>query len=453
MKKYLTIAACCLAVMGFTGCTEDKVLNVDVYDVPALTEYLSDFSVEVDQATNTATFTFNGNGVYPVWIIDGKTYSTEHSFTRYYRKAGDYNVEVKVGNSNGVSNGAETITFHIDKTKMTGFGGFVFDSEYNLWTKAAKKINSFYYAPGWNQLADPAYTLTDDAFTVSLPEATTDQWQAQCHIGTDICLKQGETYDGSFIFTSNVDIAQAVLKIHPEGDDDDKHSFFPAQKIKMAAGEPVTFWFSDLPANVDMNNLVFTLDFGGNPAKAEISVENFVLKNHKNDDGTVLPELPSVPEPDWAAWNSADNIFMSANPTIEFWYAPGWNQIADPALTQGDGKFSIVLPTATSEQWQAQMKFNTALSVNAETEYDFHIAFESNVDCNATVKLTDVTNDKVFFFAETVAMTGGGKTTFWQAKIKAPEAINQLQLVLDFGGNPDNTEVTISEIVVQKHRD
>ncbi len=43
-----------------------------------------------------------------------------------------------------------------------------------------------------------------------------------------------------------------------------------------------------------MNNLVFTLDFGGNPAGMEVTIENFVLKNHTNDDGTELPDLPTT---------------------------------------------------------------------------------------------------------------------------------------------------------------
>lgn len=455
MKNLIKIAACCLAIAGMSSsCSEDKILNVDVHDVPTVTEYVPNFSVTVDQSTNIATFTFNGKGVYPVWIIDGKTYSTAHSFTKYYRKAGDYTVDVMVGNSNGVSLGAETITFHIDKTAMSGFGGFDYESDFNLWTKANKKINSFFYAPGWAQIADPEHTFTGDTFTVKLPAATTDQWQAQIHIGTDICLQQGESYDGSFIYTSNVDIAQAVLKIHPDGDDDDSHSFFPAQKIKLTAGEPTTFWFSNLPATIDMNNLVFTLDFGGNPENAEIIIENFVLKNHKDDDGTVLPEVPAIPEPDWAAWNSADNFLMNPAPTVGFYYAPGWAQLPDPALTVADGKYSIVLPSATFEMWQAQMSFSTEFAVpDANTEYDFHIAFESNVDMNATVKLTDGTNDNNFFFAETAKLVAGGKSTFWQAKIKAPAAMPSVKLVLDFGGNPDNTEVTISEIVLQKHRD
>lgn len=184
-------------------------------------------TITVDQATNYATFSFNAPGVYPVWIIDGKSYSTSQSFTRYYRKAGEYSVEVKIGNANGISQGALTKTFTVDHTIMNGFAGFVYDQEANLWLGATKNDPSFYYAPGWAQIADPSYSFDGDAYTLSLPEATTDKWQAQMHIGTDICLNEGEGYDGSFIFTSTKDMNGVTLKIHPQGDDDDAHSFFP----------------------------------------------------------------------------------------------------------------------------------------------------------------------------------------------------------------------------------
>lgn len=284
--------------MVFSACSEDSVYNVDINAVPMAADYADNINITVDQATNTAYFEFTGKGVYPVWIIDGKSYSSAHTFSRYYRKAGEYSVEVKIGNANGMSQGTLTKTFTIDKTAMNGFGGFVYENDFNLWNGATKKEPSFFYAPGWNQIANPAYSFDGDAYTVTLPEATTEQWQAQMHIGTDICLEEGKKYDGSFIFTSTMDMKNITLKIHPDGDDDDSHSFFPNQKINLTAGEPATFWFSELEAVVPMDNLVFTLDFGGNPAGVEVTVENFVIKDHANDDGTVLPDLPSTPEPD-----------------------------------------------------------------------------------------------------------------------------------------------------------
>lgn len=447
--------------MVFSACSEDSVYNVDINAVPMAADYADNINITVDQATNTAYFEFTGKGVYPVWIIDGKSYSSAHTFSRYYRKAGEYSVEVKIGNANGMSQGTLTKTFTIDKTAMNGFGGFVYESDFNLWNGATKKEPSFFYAPGWNQIANPAYSFDGDAYTVTLPEATTEQWQAQMHIGTDICLEEGKKYDGSFIFTSTMDMKNITLKIHPDGDDDDddSHSFFPNQKINLTAGEPATFWFSELEAVVPMDNLVFTLDFGGNPAGVEVTVENFVIKDHANDDGTVLPDLPSTPEPDWADVNSADNLWAGCTFTNSFYYAPGWSQIADPVLTFDGKNFSVELPTATTDQWQAQVMFHTDLSADTSTPYDFKITLKSNCDLGSVmVKLVqtdepDAKHDNNFFFAETVALAADAPTTFWVAGVKAAEAMHAISLVLDFGGCADNTVVEVSDIILQVHHD
>lgn len=462
MKIFKHISAALILAAGFafglSSCSEDDVYNVDINGVPQASQFEDMVSVTVDQATNTATFSFTGKGVYPVWIIDGKSYTTMFNFQRFYRKAGDYNVEVKIGNANGVSTGTITKTFHIDKTQMSGFGGFVYDSEFNLWNKATKEDPTFFYAPGWAQIADPAWSFDGDAYTVTLPQATTDQWQAQMHIGTDICLTKGEHYDGSFIFTATKDIKNVTLKIHPKGDDE--NAFYPNQKVNLAAGEPITYWFSDTEAPVDMNNLVFTLDFGGNPENISVTVENFVLKKHSDDDGTVLPDLPSTPEPTWVDVDSPLNLWSTCSFTNSFYYAPGWAQIADPVLDFSGRNFTVSLPTATFEQWQAQVAFNTDIAVPDTNEpYDFCINFESNVDLNnVMVKLVqtdegDTKHDNNFFFAEVVNIPANTPVKFWQASVKAPEAMHAVSLVLDFGGNPDGTEVKVSNIIFQKHHD
>lgn len=447
--------------MVFSACSEDSVYNVDINAVPMAADYADNINITVDQATNTAYFEFTGKGVYPVWIIDGKSYSSAHTFSRYYRKAGEYSVEVKIGNANGMSQGTLTKTFTIDKTAMNGFGGFVYESDFNLWNGATKKEPSFFYAPGWNQIANPAYSFDGDAYTVTLPEATTEQRQAQMHIGTDICLEEGKKYDGSFIFTSTMDMKNITLKIHPDGDDDDSHSFFPNQKINLTAGEPATFWFSELEAVVPMDNLVFTLDFGGNPAGMEVTIENFVLKNHTNDDGTELPDLPTTPEPDWVDVNSPENLFAGMSYTPSFYYAPGWSQLPDPDFSDnGNGSYTFGLPSATFERWQAQCLLNTDVVIpDASVAYDFTCTIESNADLVAMVKVVETDegetkHDNNFFCAEEVSIKSGVNKV-WFASLLPNEGtpMHAVSLVFDFGGNPDGTELTVSNIILQVHHD
>lgn len=460
MKKYIKVlAAALLAGAGtgvFTACSEDSVYEVNANAVPEAADYVDNVVITVDQETNTAYFEFTGKGVYPVWIIDGKSYSTSMAFNRFYRKAGDYSVEVKIGNGNGVSQGTIVKTFSMEKTKMSGFGGFVYESDFNLWTKATKQINSYYYAPNWAQIADPAVTFDGETFTVPLPSATFDRWQCQMHVGTDICLPAGEHYDGSMIFTSTKDINDIVVKIHPDGDDNDDHSFFMAQKVNLTAGEPVAYFFSDLEAAVDMNNVVYTFDFGGNPDDIEIIIENIVLKKHSDDDGTVVPEISAEPEPTWVAVDSDDNLFKPGYAyTTEFYYAPNWAQIADPGFTDnGDGSYTITLPEATFDRWQAQVKILTNVgTADPSVMYDFCCTVETNQAVTPMFKVTQTGEDNNFYCAEEQAIDGMGK--FWRSKLlpSGGAAMPELSIIFDFGGCAAGTEVTVSNIILQVHHD
>ena len=89
-----------------------------------------DVTIEVDQATNYVTFVMNNKGVVPVWIfgdqkIDGKAskkYSyTENGVTLRFRDAGEYTVEVKAYNANGISQGSLVRTFNLSNTYRDPF--------------------------------------------------------------------------------------------------------------------------------------------------------------------------------------------------------------------------------------------------------------------------------------------------------------------------------------------
>ena len=283
-----------LLAWGFTACSPEEFDSPTVAGIPVAADYEDAVRIVVDQETNYANFYFDAKkGVTPVWIIDGKNYSSDFTMSKYYRKAGDYSVEVKVANANGVSDGSISKTFHIDKTKMTGFGGFVYDSEFNMWTKATVGDPEFYYAPGWSQIANPAYSLSDGAYVVTLPVATTDRWQAQMKLPTNISTSADKHYDFSVILTSTVNHPNVMVKLVDASDD---NVFYCADEIPLTANEPVCFWKSDMEG-LDIANLALVLDFGGNADNTEITFENIVLKDHANDDGTEVPVIDDTPEP------------------------------------------------------------------------------------------------------------------------------------------------------------
>lgn len=287
--KNIVKLLCGALFMGtaLTACSPEEYEGAVAGGEPVVTDYEDAIKVYVDQETNTAHFVFDQHrqGVTPVWIINGERYSSSFSDSAYYRKAGDYAVEVKVKTRHGISNGSIVKSFHIDKTKMNGFGGFDAESKYNLWRQATINEPTFYYAPGWSQIANPTYSKAGyDYVNLSLPQATADQWQAQCFFQTtNLATSAGKQYDFSVILTSNVDVNQVTVQVGQDG----VGTMFN-ERIDLKAGEPICFWRTAV-AGINASNVRLVLDLGGNPAGTVINIESIVLKDHADDDGTVVP--------------------------------------------------------------------------------------------------------------------------------------------------------------------
>lgn len=332
-----------------------------------------------------------------------------------------------------------------------GFQGFDAKSDCNLW-KTCQFTNTFYYAPGWAQIADPTVETDGNKYTIVLPEATTDQWQAQVQFHTDMATNTDNTYDFSAKFTSNTDHGNVTVKLTKEGDD---NTFYFADNIKLKAGQEYIFYKSNMPG-IDMDKVNLVLDFGGNAANTKVVVRDIDLQEH-GCDGI---EAPAEDEDKTVyTYDSESNIWKShvddkGNDgfSTTFYYAPGWTQIADPEFTADNGKYTVVLPEATSDQWQAQVHVVTDIPAEADTEYDFSCKFLAKKDINGvTVKLTDTASDDNFFFANRYDLKAG---TEFQVKIPAVKmavgAAAALKLVFDFGGCPADEKVDIYNIILQK---
>lgn len=330
------------------------------------------------------------------------------------------------------------------------FMGFKYNSDFNLWKKATLGTPSFYYAPGWSQIANPGFEIDGSQYKISLPEATSDTWQCQVMLPTDISTSAANHYDFSCIITPTKEHKNVTVKLVKDGDDG--VYYFEEHGIKIGAGEDYVFWKSDMEG-LDIENLKLVLDFGGNEAGTDVVVRDVVFKNHADDDGTKLPD-PEPEGPD-ANWGGNPNLWTGSTFSMTYFYAPGWNQIADPGFVDnGNGSYKITLPTATSDQWQAQVGFHTDMKTSADKNYDFRITLNSTTDHNGvTVKLVldgGGDNDNVFYMADRVKLTAYDDCTFKWVNMPGID-MDKVTLMLDFGGCADNTEVVVSNIILQEH--
>ena len=174
----------------------------------------------------------------------------------------------------------------------------------------------------------------------------------------------------------------------------------------------------------------------------------FILCPEGEVDGTEPPE----PDVDWVGVNSNDNLWKGANITNSFYYAPGWSQIADPALTVSGTQYSLSFPEATSDQWQCQCAFLTdALTTSASEHYDFRVTINSSKEfMGATVKFVQEGDDNNYLFAPRVKLLA--EENVIKMINVAGKNISQAKIVFDFGGNLANTDIVIKDIILQKHQ-
>ena len=338
------------------------------------------------------------------------------------------------------------------------FNGFNYNHEANLWKPVDAEgahSYSFFYAPGWTQIADPEVSCAGGKYTFSLPSATSEQWQAQCFIipTTDLPLSAATNYDFSCILNSSTDIKKVTLKLTDTTNDG---NFLFTENVNLTAFEDYVFYLSDLPG-IDAAAVKMVFDFGGNPDNTEISVSNIVLKDHAIDDGTVLPSVPEDPVagPEEYKYDSEANLWKAADAahSYSFFYAPSWNQLPDPELANNGNEYLLKLPSATFAQWQAQFHIipDSPVALESSKSYDFSVVLNSTTDIKAvTLKLTENGNDDNFLFTENVNLTAFEDYIFDLSDLPGIDAA-AVKMVFDFGGNPDNTEVTIKRIVLKDH--
>ena len=341
------------------------------------------------------------------------------------------------------------------------FEGFDANSDFNLW-KGIDPTMSFHFQPGWADVRTPEMESTfidgNNDYTVTVPDACSDRWQAQMHFHTNLVTSAANHYDFSVILNADKDIDGVTLKLTNE---DDSQAMIDVADISLKAGEDFIFWRSDLDG-LDLNTVKLVFDFGYASAPTTINVRNVVLKDHANDDGTVLPDNGGggdTPEAklDWD-YDSPANLWKAVDEgtmfdTFGYYFADGgWSPIAYTEATHSGDTYEIDLPEGLgSSQWQGQFHIDTKLTASASKKYNFYLVMEADNDLpQVTFKLTD-SGDSNYFFEERVNVTAGGYI-FKKEGVSLKEGADAtaIRMFFDFGGSPSGTHVKISKIYFEE---
>ena len=342
--------------------------------------------------------------------------------------------------------------------------GFDANSDFNLW-KGVTPEATFYFAPNWSpdRTAEMQATYTDKGndYSVTVPDAASDRWQAQMHLHTTgVVTSAASHYDFSCIFVADADIDGVTVKVTNEADNE---AIIDVDNISLKAGKEYVFWKSDVEGK-DLSPVKIVFDFGHATGVTNINVSNIVLKDHANNDGTIVSESgegggEDKPTMDWN-YEAGSNLWKAVDDgtlfeAFGYWFADdSWTALGtQPEATHSGDAYEITLPQGMGGgQWQGQFHIDTKLTASASKAYNFYFVMETDQDCpGVTVKLTD-SGDSNYFCEGRHDVKGDEPFVFKLegATLKEGQDASAIRLFFDFGGSPAGTHVKISKIYFEE---
>lgn len=406
-------------------------------------------TASVDDETNTVTFNMEGDGIYPMWYIpvDGKevtknpVYSTVNPLQKIWVNSGDYKVYYRVGNRNGMSQGMGETTFHVTNT-LVDFSEIVGKLSGKEWRIAA---------------TEPAHLACGPSGTDG-----TEWWKAGANEKAEFGVYDDRlTFGADYSYTYNPGAGGTMYvntgcSIFPDYHQDtdymvpvsEQHSSYQLS----AEGDDL---YLVMPANTCFPYIPADAAYNGELRLRVESITGSTMVLVWDDGNIAWHYILTCASEGFQGFNSNSdcNMWKNCHFTNEFFYTnPDWAQIDNPTVTEKNGAYTIELPTATAMQWQAQVKFLTDMTTNSVTKYDFSCKLVSTTDHpGVTLKLVKTGDDNSFYFAERIDLKANQEVLFYRSDMDGIDMDN-ITLVVDGGGNADNTKLTISNIDLQEHK-
>ena len=449
-----------------TACSPESFDGADPNGIPSVSDV--DFSINVDQETNQMIATYTPQpGTYPVWIINGTTYSTLQEVGYQNPEAGSYTIDLKLGNRNGFSQGVVSKSFTFNETKIDYSADFkrLCGKE---WRIANREVAHMGCGPagtdgaGWGSaqpddkkdfgVYDDRITFTADtrkggSYTYSAGEDgmtyvnVGTKWGAGADADIDVALgNQTSTWsfevydwedaDGNVSKQTYIQLAANTLFPYISGD---------------AQYENPKFRIEELTAK----KMILVYD-----APDRSIAWRFVLTNGEDE-----PDNNDTPSADWD-YASGANLWKSVDDgtlfeAFGYWFADdSWTALpTQPEATHNGDVYELTIPEGTGgSQWQGQFHIDTKLTASAAKAYNFYLVMEADSDCpGVTFKLTDA-GDSNFFIEERNDVKADVPFVLKREGVTLKEGkdADAIRLFFDFGGAPAGTHIKISKIYFEE---
>lgn len=441
-----------------TACSPESFDGADPNGIPTVSGV--DFNISVDQETNQMIATYTPQaGTYPVWLVNGTTYSTLQEVGYQNPEAGTYTIDLKIGNRNGFSQGTISKSFTFNETKIDYSADFrkITGKEWRFANKEVAHLG-----------CGPAGTTG------------TEWWSAQPDDKKDFGM-----YDDRIIFTA--DTRKGGSFTYNAGEDGMTYvntgttKWGPSEAdFDAAIGNQTSTWsfevydWEDAEGNVTKQTyiqLAANTAFPYISSDAQYENPKFRIETLTAKKMVLVYETPDrsiawhfiftseEAEKEWAGFdaNSDFNMWKGITPTMSFYYNPdpGWGNEQTAAFEAlfkgGNNDYSVTVPQECFSEWQAQVHFHTNLTTSAAVNYDFSCVFNSDRDIEGVVvKLTNEDDSEAIIDEHNINLKAGEDYIFWVSNV-AGKDLNPVKLVMDFGHATGETNISITDIVLKDH--
>ena len=456
----------CAGIVGFgmsatfTACSPDEFDGADPNGIPTVDGV--DFNISVDQETNQMIATYTpAPGTYPIWIVNGSSYSTLQEVGYQNPEAGTYSIDLRLGNRNGFSQGKVSKTFTFNETKIDYTADFrrICNKE---WRFANKEVAHLGCGPAgtagtewWSAGVDEKkdFGMYDDriVFTNETRKGGTFTYNA----GEDglTYVNKGTTKWGSADadFDANVGNQTSTWSFEVYDWVDAEGQVTKQTYIQLAPNTAFPYICSD----AQYENPMFRIE--------SMTAKKLVLVYETPDRSIAWRFIftSEEAEKEWSGFdpNSDFNMWKGITPEMSFYYNPdpGWGNeqtgLFASLFEMGNNDYNITIPQECFSEWQAQVHFHTNLVTSAANNYDFSCVFNSDRDIDGVVvKLTNEDDSEAIIDAHDINLKAGKDYIFWVSNA-AGKDLNPVKLVLDFGHATGETHVNVSNIVLKNHAD
>ena len=464
--KY-SIGALFAGVM-MTACSPEKFDGADPNGIPSVSGV--DFSISVDQETNQMIANFTPQpGTYPVWILNGNTYSTLQEVGYQNPEAGTYTIDLKIGNRNGFSQGVVSKTFTFNETKIDYTADFkrLCDKE---WRIANKEVAHMGCGPAgtaatdwWSAQPDDKkdFGVYDDRITFTADSRKGGSYSYNAGEDGMTYVNYGTSFNTSGA-TADLDVAlgnqTSTWSFEVYDWEDAEGNVTKQTYIQLGANTLFPYISSDAQyqnpkyriESLTAKKLVLVYD-----APDRGIAWRFILTNGEDepDDNNDTPTL------DWD-YTSGANLWKAVDDgslfdKFGYWFADdGWGELPNQPVATHDGDaYEITIPEGMGgSQWQGQFHIDTKLTASAAKAYNFYLVLEADNDCpGVTIKLTDSGDSN--FFCEGRHEVKADQPFIYKlegATLKEGKDADALRLFFDFGGTPAGTHIKISKIYFEE---